>query len=726
MKYYLITIFIIITTTGSFAEEFSTSDGLMLGFDRTGIIQSMHIDNHALPLDKEKQGGFYVQDIIKGKSPLPVTGRFKDKTFEGDVSQLDIKLSSRIQPSGQYIRIFVEVEDSSGTDRAINISFKIPINASGWKWWTRINNEETIQNGRSFSVWTSKNITGSKGRSAVIPVSALSRSGYYGLSLAVLPEYPRTCNIEYSDGCFSIDFDLGISRKTEKFPSKASACFILYRHDPEWGFRSALKRYYDFAPQYFNPRVTRGGSWLCGKKPVMTDSPEIRNAFGEPFYPYFAYRLVFPGSWERDTSGDKKYNVETYPFLIPRANVRYRGKQIIKDNTDALKFLRAFGKDDFKAYDPWVPYYWGDIWNREKQEIRKSIENSLLFDVKGEGIVDHIRYNKKSGVGMFSCVVNMDPDLYHGTDREKQTAGRTYLEYIQREIKNIPGIDGFYCDYVHPLGAHKNFNTDHFRYTDYPLSFDPGTGHLAIHNRFSLIEFYDRLWDMSRRTGSFFYGKKIFSNSIKPFDGGRAFLGFRTDVIGFELDMRMNPDDLYTFFYFGRMVAYKKPVLSLANENAPENFQDYLWSQEQIAARIKQSAFLGIPDSITAVFNNPELLKKNKMSIKTYIPLAIKLQEAGWEPLTYANVNEPGCIIERFGSPTQNQVYFSLFNRTQDKKTVTLSVSHEMIRFDHRKNLTVKELTGDKTTKFNISTDSGNLFIHDSIAPGDLKIYSLN
>src|SRR5207248_1627356 len=62
------------------------------------------------------------------------------------------------------------------------------------------------------------------------------------------------------NGLFII-FKIGISVDTH--PSNETAFhFIDYRHDPEWGFRSSLQRYYDFFREpFFTRHVTKFGAW---------------------------------------------------------------------------------------------------------------------------------------------------------------------------------------------------------------------------------------------------------------------------------------------------------------------------------------------------------------------------------------------------------------------------------------------------------------------------------
>ena len=112
-----------------------------------------------------------------------------------------LKLRAAFIPHPGHIEVDCELEDTSGSDRAVVVSFRLPFDAIGWTWFTDIHERETIEQTRAYHF------------------------GY----------------------------------KTAKFPQRAKFNFILYRHDPRWGMRSAAQRYYRFYPQSFKKRTTYEG-----------------------------------------------------------------------------------------------------------------------------------------------------------------------------------------------------------------------------------------------------------------------------------------------------------------------------------------------------------------------------------------------------------------------------------------------------------------------------------
>jgi len=60
------------------------------------------------------------------------------------------------------------------------------------------------------------------------------------------------------------EFDLGLTPETTAFPSRADFHLLVYPHDPQWGFRDAVERYYRLFPEY---AVRRAGPAALGPRP---------------------------------------------------------------------------------------------------------------------------------------------------------------------------------------------------------------------------------------------------------------------------------------------------------------------------------------------------------------------------------------------------------------------------------------------------------------------------
>ena len=108
------------------------------------------------------------------------------------------------------------------------------------------------------------------------PLSALSLPGTAGLSLAIRMDEPATYRLAYNpkQRLYYVAFDFGlVPGETVEGRALSAASFrvVLYRHDPAWGFRSALRRYYDLFPDFFLKRARQDGGWGVWRSAELPD-----------------------------------------------------------------------------------------------------------------------------------------------------------------------------------------------------------------------------------------------------------------------------------------------------------------------------------------------------------------------------------------------------------------------------------------------------------------------
>jgi len=66
-------------------------------------------------------------------------------------------------------------------------------------------------------------------------------------------------------------------------------------------------------------------------------------------------------------------------------------------------------------------------------------------------------------------------------------------------------------------------------------------------------------------------------------------------------------------------------------------------------------------------FSRPELYNRDRPLFKKYVPLCRKVAEAGWEPLTGAESDNPDVVVERFGARPGAR-YLTVFNSGQTSR----------------------------------------------------------
>ena len=134
------------------------------------------------------------------------------------------------------------------------------------RWWNRLGDACGVEPGKEYS-------------QTLVPIAAAC-DGRAGLALAVPPDSPCYFLCSYSDQVgLSITLRLGISAGADSTHATAGFSLLLMRTDGHWGFRDALRRYYELFPEYYNRRTDKYGLWYMGRAGDYPDPSML--AFGE-------------------------------------------------------------------------------------------------------------------------------------------------------------------------------------------------------------------------------------------------------------------------------------------------------------------------------------------------------------------------------------------------------------------------------------------------------------
>ena len=172
-----------------------------------------------------------------------------------------LEVVARYTAKPDHILVEGEVRDTSSSpgEQALQLAYVLPINAVGWRWGDDIRTSRVIREDSSY-----RNTFKLAGHEiSVYPFSSISGERA-GLSLAVPMDLaaPQWTSYSASEG-FRIGFDLGLSPHTKKLGrGRASFSFVIYAHEPDWGFRAAAKKYYSIFPQFFVKRTEKEGQWV--------------------------------------------------------------------------------------------------------------------------------------------------------------------------------------------------------------------------------------------------------------------------------------------------------------------------------------------------------------------------------------------------------------------------------------------------------------------------------
>lgn len=210
-----------------------------------------------------------------------------------------------------------------------------------------------------------------------------------GLALAVCPDSPCVFQMSYlaEERCIEIVFRFGLSQlpRNPTLKGRAPFKFVLYRVDPEWGFRDAARRYYAMHPEAFRTRTDRYGLWLF----VGTVSEALN-----------PHHYAFHEGGPRGAEMDRAFNVYSCPYVLV-------GQREI--DSKATNYEEAVA--DLGKLDPEKRSFYGP-------GRKQVIENCSLRDPKGRYILKlRRRGGSLKGAAVATFPMNPDPSLYEDRTR---------------------------------------------------------------------------------------------------------------------------------------------------------------------------------------------------------------------------------------------------------------------------------------------------------------------
>lgn len=235
----------------------TTDDGLQVRIDK---------DTGAVLGPQGKVAGFFCRDVAAGsdfrqpRGTVQVTGN--TASWRAEDEALSLRLSAQVAAHRDHIVVHGEVEDTTGADRAVTVYFSLPLDAVGWTWFDDARRGRRIEPATTYTNLVRVN-AGATGYASRYPLACVAGRDD-ARALAVPLDQPRIVGMSYDadSGELYAGFHLGLSAETRAFPSRADFTLVLYRPDPAWGFRSALKRYYELFPQCFTKRNPKEGIWM--------------------------------------------------------------------------------------------------------------------------------------------------------------------------------------------------------------------------------------------------------------------------------------------------------------------------------------------------------------------------------------------------------------------------------------------------------------------------------
>lgn len=265
-------------------------------------------------------------DFYQPEGKLVISPDGASATMEATAEPLQLALTYRLQQKDGALRVDGSVRDLSGKDRAVTVYCSMPVAAKGWLWHDDQRVSRRIQAGQKYGNYTGISAGATRSVSKY-PLACVS-GDREALVIAAPLDMPRLYRFSYDPDWpeFFGAVDLGLAADTHKFPSSASFSFVVYTCDPQWGFRSALQRYYELFPSCFTKRNQREGIWM-----PFTDIASV--AGFEDFG--FQFQEGAP-----NVAFDTEHGIYDFTYVEPASLWVSMPKEIERTNERALAYVK--------------------------------------------------------------------------------------------------------------------------------------------------------------------------------------------------------------------------------------------------------------------------------------------------------------------------------------------------------------------------------------------------
>ena len=621
----------------------TTGDQLSISISETGALTGLSVGGERLlPDDLAEFHPVSVCDVTRGPQFVPVEAKAgagdggKTVVREAALDALSLRLAARYESTGELIRVKLTVGDTSGGDRGLLVRFALPIHADRWQWWDDMETVRQIgtsgtyersQGMREFAAlpeWRDKPAL-NMGSHSVNFCSVIT--GPVGLCYAVPLDQPRIFRTGYDADkrLFYIVYDVALARETAP-SSTAELTFYLYRCDPDWGMRSALDRYYRLFPHFFAKHVRKEGMWMAFSGLSGVDhANELRFAFQEG--------APEPGY-------DDRLGVDSLTYF-----------------THAGMFANI--PDYSPETDP-EPSYERQL-AAMREHFRRQTGSAEIFDASGLHDADGKLSIKRTAVyGHIIAQYNLDPELPYG----KHMLGRIPGVFQSYRERRGGELDGFYYDGI-TTGI--NYRREHFPHAGYPPIWDPVAKKPFLYNYFSSVEF-------ARETAERLHaeGKITMMNGAM---GSSFYTAPYLDVMGAETGLRIDRSS----FNYVRSICRQKPFVTLLKGNFSELTEDdfALFIKRCVAYGVFPGFFDWPPSGLgpgSRYWDHAEWYERDRPNHRKYQALCQQIARAGWEPLTLARSGDPSLALERFGTPEQGEVFFTVLNDRPEAVDTVISI----------------------------------------------------
>ena len=638
---------------GAVAKLLETGDGLALGLDAEGRPASLKANGEDLL--GTAPGGVWVRDVgAEGAWVCPegeVVSDGKGASCTAKDQAAGLAVETRWEPTASGIDVHATVSDTTGRDRAVTAYFVLPLADKPWVWHNDILSSTPTRPGEEYMNAAGWPIAGI---SSAYPFCSLT-SDTVGLSLTVPMDCPRIYRLTYNSDLHAlyVACDLGLVKDTVNFPSRADFRFSLSWHEPRWGMRAAVRKYYDRHPEFFTRRLKTGGVWMpFGDISQVKDWQDFGFAYDE--------NSATPLQFDNDNGIAAFRYIEPMTYWLPMA------KEAPRTYEGALGVLRQNLAGDKAEEKRWAQVTLRAGVFTHDQQYDLSLQNQAWCD----GAV---------------FTLNPDPNLPEDADCPVNKGHLGYsLDWAGKGLMQATGprLDGIYLDSLPNWGEVLNWRRDHWRSVTVPLTFDPVRKEPVLLQMFSTWQYADWIARDVHARGGVMHG-----------NGGAlwAFFPALLDVTGQETGGILDQGTMAMARTLLRDKPYS-PLLNTQFSKLPADYHDSYFHRS-LLWDIFPSYFDGdyMQDGkwvIGRFFDKPELYEHVRPLYRKFIPILRRLFAAGWEPVTEARAEPAGVRVERYGPQPGGETLLAVYNPGKEAVVARVTVSAGALK------LTATQATG--------------------------------
>ncbi|MCK4221486.1 MAG: hypothetical protein KAX25_01355, partial [Dehalococcoidia bacterium] len=304
-----------------------------------------------------------------------------------------IHIEATIRGLSDRIAIEGMLRDTTGKDRCVQLTYRLPVAATGWRWHTGLDSFQTIEPGRSV---TNATEIGRDTNRYISPWPYSSIDGpQVGLSLAVPMNYPSIYRMWYDEaGYYTIRMDFGLTSDTKKFPSRVKFALVLSRHDPRWGIRAAAKKYFTMFPQFFEARTRPGAT--------LQNSLNVQVKGLQDFGAMYADRHGGNVRWIKMATDAGMYTMTYNEPWMWRSNFGRAAQPTLPLTKEIIARER-------RDIDVWNKNDSHDYWQVPRAYSVRAFLNSVLHDEFGQPVMNGTRTYRVGRV--VEWLTNADPEI---------------------------------------------------------------------------------------------------------------------------------------------------------------------------------------------------------------------------------------------------------------------------------------------------------------------------